>query len=351
MSYPQVKISVSEPIRISPPGERHWFPRLHTLPDGRIIQFDTTYDDTTEALQEPGGASVRLADPNGTTWQEVGAPPHFSFPVNLRSGVIRSFSYIHWHRDDSAAQYAAVADFDPVSLTWTERPDAKVNLPVRAVSRAGSASAMEIDRSVLLEPDGSLLATMYGKFEGDERFRVILVRSVDDGENWDFVSTVAYDPNAGAAWKGIGPQGFCEPVMIRAKDGSLLVMMRTGSYSAMFQTRSIDDGKSWETPVNMGALSVDPDFCLMRNGLLACSFGRPTVQLMFSPDGSGHLWTAPHTIYSGPRLGGFENSSCYTGLRETADGRLLLVYDTNTPGQAWNHTDSQINAVLIDVEA
>jgi hypothetical protein len=138
--------------------------------------------------------------------------------------------------------------------------------------------------------------------------------------------------------------------MIRAKDGSLLVMMRTGGYDPMFQTRSHDDGKTWETPANMGALSVDPDFCLMRNGLLACSFGRPTVQIMFSPDGSGHVWTAPQTIYSGPRVNGRENSTCYTGLRETADGRLLLVYDTNSPGSPWEATDNQINAVFIDVE-
>ncbi|MEA2525658.1 MAG: hypothetical protein QOF73_2885, partial [Thermomicrobiales bacterium] len=222
-------------------------------------------------------------------------------------------------------------------------PNAKINLPTRAVGREASVSGMEIDRSVLLEPDGSLLATMYGQFEGDIRFRCILIRSLDDGATWDYVSTIAYDPT-------IGKEGYGEPVMARVKDGSLLAVMRTGGFDPIYQTRSLDDGRTWDVPANLGILSVDPDLCLMSNGVLACSFGRPTVQLMFSLDGSGYEWTAPQTIYSGPRVNGKENSTCYTGLRQIADGRLLLVYDSNSPGSPWQATDNQINAVFISVD-
>lgn len=343
MSHGQMKITVSDPVRISPPGGRHWFPRLFTLPDGRIFQFDVSVDDTTEALRQERGSTGRLADANGRGWREVATPRHYSFPVALRDGTIRAFSYINWHRDDSAAQFAAVSDLDPTSMTWTDRIDASVNLPTRAVGHDDSVAGMEFDRSVLLEPDGSLLATIYGRLEGDERFRCVLIRSLDDGATWDYVSTIAYEPS-------VGKEGFCEPVMARVKDGSLLVVMRTGGYDPIHQTRSIDDGATWEAPTNLGVLSVDPDLCLMRNGVLACSFGRPTVQLMFSLDGSGHEWTAPQTIYSGPRVDGRENSTCYTGLRQVADDRLLLVYDTNSPGSPWKATDNQINAVFIDVD-
>jgi hypothetical protein len=351
MSHPRVKITVSEPVRISPLGNRHWFPRLFVLPDGRIIQFDVSVDDATEALREENGATVRIADANGLGWREIAAPRHFSFPVTLKNGVVRAFSYITWQRDDGFDVTAAMADFNPVTETWTERGEARISLPQRTRLRDQQVSGVEIDRSVILEPDGSLLATMYGHLDRDEQMRTLLVRSEDDGLTWNFVSTIADVGTVGKRGNyEVGYEGFCEPVMIRARDGSLLVVMRTGGYDPMFQTRSFDDGKTWEAPINLGALSVDPDLCMMSNGVLACSFGRPTVQLMFSLDGSGDTWTAPQTIYSGPRVNGRENSTCYTGLRQVADGRLLLVYDTNSPGSPWEATDNQINAVFIDVE-
>lgn len=342
MGQAQVKLTVSDPIRLSPRGVRHWFPRLFVLPDGRIWQFDVTADDKTEALREERGSTGRLADADGLGWREIAAPRHYSFPVALKNGTVRTFSYINWHRDQSASQFAAVADLDLDGLTWIDRPKARVNLPTRAVEREASVAGMEIDRSILLEPDGSLLATMYGVCEGDVRFRCLLVRSVDDGATWDYVSTIAYDPT-------VGTEGFGEPVMARVKDGSLLVLMRTGGFEPIYQTRSTDDGRTWSAPQRLDVRSVDPDLCLMRNGVLACSFGRPTVQLMFSLDGSGDEWTAPHTIYAGPTVDGKENSTCYTGLRQVADGRLLLVYDTNSSGSPWEAADNQINAVFIDV--
>ena len=80
-------------------------------------------------------------------------------------------------------------------------------------------------------PDGSLLATFYGWFEGDEspvpgqkdsfRYRTWLMRSDDRGRHWDYHATVAYDPQ-------IGTEGYCEPVMRRLPDGSLICLLRTG---------------------------------------------------------------------------------------------------------------------------
>lgn len=344
MTTRQITATVTEPIRISPPGERNWFPRLFVLPDGRLLQFDVFIDDATEAIAKEHGALGRISDPFGRDWREISMSRHYGFPVVLKSGVIRAFSYIIWRHSDGVRQTAAVADFDPVTLTWRDQPDAVITLPLRAVERPDSVVGVSFDRSILCESDGALLATMYGTFEGDSAYRVIMVRSDDDGATWSFVSTVAYDPSAGS-------DGYCEPVMARVADGSLLCVMRVGDRQPVRQSRSLDDGRTWSEPISLGVPSVDPDLCLMRNGVLAVSTGRPAIHVLFSPDGSGRDWSVPLTVYAGPRANEREreNSTCYTGLRETADGRLVLVYDTNAAGSPWTAADNQINAVFIDV--
>ena len=43
-------------------------------------------------------------------------------------------------------------------------------------------------------------------------------------------------------------EGFCEAAIQRVADGSLLAVMRTGSYLAMYVARSTDNGVTWTTP-------------------------------------------------------------------------------------------------------
>jgi hypothetical protein len=87
--------------------------------------------------------------------------------------------------------------------------------------------------------------------------------------------------------------------MQRTVDGNLLAVMRLGSFLTMQSARSTDDGRTWSAPRLMpdAAKSVEPDLCLMSNGILAMSNGRPGDQIMFSPDGNGKTWTSPTTIY------------------------------------------------------
>lgn len=349
-AIPKVTATVSAAERLSPEGRREWFPRLFNLPDARILQYDVLADDRTDSIQGEYLSAYRVGDESGRNFVETAPPRHYGFPVVLGNGTVRLFSFINWLEGSGSTQRAAVADFDPVALQWIDRPDAIINLPRRGFEKVPGVSGMTIDRSVLLQPDGSLIATMYGRYEPDEPFNCTLIRSADDGANWDYLSTIAFDPNAGRERQGVGYEGFCEPVLTRVKDGSLLAVMRTGAFENMFQTRSLDEGKTWSPPENMGLKSVDPDLCLMRNGWLACTYGRPGLFITFSPDGCGYSWTAPQLVFSGPRVHGRENSTCYSGVREIADGRLLVVYDENAQGSPWEATDNWINAVTIDVE-
>lgn len=332
-----LRVTVSEAWRVSPPGLRHWFPRLFTLADGSLLQFDSTVDDAIEAIRHEKGSSWRRSTDAGRTWQAWPTPAHEGYPVLLADGTMRIFSYILWHEDDGQA-YGMSMDWRPGASDWSDAQPYRVNIPTPE-HRPNHVAGMVLDRSVLREPDGSLLATLYGHYQGQPKYNCTLIRSRDEGLTWDYVSTIAYDAS-------IPGEGFCEPVMARVADGSLLTVMRTGGgYERrypMHQARSTDNGQTWSQPENLGVYSVDPDLCLMTNGVLACSFGRPIMHIMFSLDGSGRQWTAPTTLYSG-------NSTCYSGVREVAPGRLIVVYDSNSDGSPWQAHDNQIQAVYVDV--
>ncbi len=166
----------------------------------------------------------------------------------------------------------------------------------------------------LLEAEGRWLATMYGKFHGDSFYRTILVASEDCGKTWTFVNTIA-DVRC-----GVPGEGFDEPVLCKVADGSLLCIMRRGGGLPLAQCRSTDGGQTWSPPELLAAHGVDPDLYLMSNGVLACTFGRPGMHIMFSPDGCGYSWGYRMEI-------GTWLSSTYMGITEIEKGKLLLVYD------------------------
>ena len=122
----------------------------------------------------------------------------------------------------------------------------------------------------------------------------------------------------------------------------------------MQSARSTDDGRTWSAPSLMPdtAKSVEPDLCLMSNGILAMSYGRPGVRIMFSPDGNGKTWTSPTTIYNdtffkqGDKF--LHTTYGYTSIKEVSPGRLLYVYDFDPDGLNAGST-SYIRGVYIDV--
>ena len=188
--------------------------------------------------------------------------------------------------------------------------------------------------------DGLWLATMQGPFYGDTGQRSILVTSDDDGATWRYLSTISYEYNKLV-------DGNCEPVMRRVADGSLLCMMRRGGKQPMAQCRSTDGGRTWSDAELQISHGVDPDLCLLSNGVLACTYGRPGKWIMLSEDGSGHAW-GYHTEIAGGR------SSGMMGMAEVAPGRLLIVYDDvidDAPEAGRDADKCRIFATTIDVAA
>ncbi|MCP4386024.1 MAG: exo-alpha-sialidase [Hyphomicrobiales bacterium] len=100
-------------------------------------------------------------------------------------------------------------------------------------------------------PSGSLLMGLYGRIHGygeegeGETTRSALIRSDDGGLNWEYYSTLAFDPASIIDYE--------EPALLRLNDGRLVCFMRThvnpsSDAKNMVMTVSEDDGFSWTPP-------------------------------------------------------------------------------------------------------
>src|SRR5207249_9333062 len=108
---------------------------------------------------------------------------------------------------------------------------------------------------------------------------------------WNYLSTVAYDPN-------ISTEGYTEPIICQNATGNLICFMRTEG-AMMQQSFSSDGGQTWTQPTQTPVEGVAPDMRLLSNGVLACSYGRPGVNVMFSADGTGNAWANQTSIFTG----------------------------------------------------
>lgn len=188
-----------------------------------------------------------------------------------------------------------------------------------------------VGNSILQLGDGSLLMTMFGDFSKDSvrmvgypahmfKYRTWVVRSTDRGRTWNYLSTVTSVPSMGVV-------GFCEPTMVALPGGRILCIMRTAGespaqISPLFESYSSDQGKTWTAPKAISDRGVFPNACLMDNGVLALTYGRPGDWLQFSLD-EGETWIGRLEFFDGP-------SSGYNSLTELAPDRLLVVYNRMT---------------------
>ena len=195
---------------------------------------------------------------------------------------------------------------------------------------AGEWWGLYFFRTILETPDGTLLATMEGHFDGDKvrpigrrsagetssnpKQRTFVVSSEDRGKSWCYLSTVAY-PQADDDAVG---EGFDEPSMVRLDNGDLLCVMRSGNYTPLYSARSSDEGRTWTGPVYTGLeRGVDPCLIKLVDGRLLLAYGHrfpagspggpgigggvDLIQLAMSPDGTGKTWQGPVTIATGIR--------------------------------------------------
>jgi hypothetical protein len=214
---------------------------------------------------------------------------------------------------DAGIHLSEPAQSVPVTLYGTKAKDAS---QLRVVPEAQPWGA------IVDGPDGEWLTTLYYITERDPRQRrLVLIRSTDHGQSWDECGTIAaVQPNEKPCpW--MGDEGPNEAGLVRLSKTHLFCIFRTAGGGYLGEAWSLDDGRTWTRPVSSGFKGVAPHLRLMRDGLLACTFGRPgPVTLMFSSD-EGKKWTNITPLFNGM-------STRYTDLIEVEAGKLLVVYDS-----------------------
>ena len=202
-----------------------------------------------------------------------------------------------------------------------------------------------VDHSIVRLRDGSLLAAAIGKFKGDIKERIFVIRSIDRGRTWNYLSTVAFDLTKG---KEVRQEGFNEPDLLVLPSGDILCFMRTGGThnkigTPLYMSRSKDDGKTWSHADPIADFGVYPKSCLMANGVIAVVYGRPGDWLMFSLD-QGETWVGHFCLHKGP-----EPSDCgnYDWIEEIAPDTLLVSYGRTDPNDC---TKTEILGTYITVK-
>jgi hypothetical protein len=171
--------------------------------------------------------------------------------------------------------------------------------------------------------------------EGKMHLRAGVMISTDNGLTWKNGgdTDAAYEPLHGGAVHGTD-----EPAIVELDDGSIYMLMRTGS-DHLYQARSTDQGKTWSGigPSPLRGSNAPAALCKFqvgqRRGILCVwdnAVARYPLCAAASFDG-GKTWSTPRDI-SGPANGLQES---YPSCEQAADGTLLAVWQQQTPG-GWN---------------
>ena len=306
-SRDQFQVEVSPSVRLA--SGTH-FSAMVSLGNGKIL------------------AHGHFSDDGGHTWTKL--PKVIPNPNLLSDGTLIGMAYRAYPVEGQKGVYTGQLYLSKDGGRTVEGPiPSKVLVPkARAALGHGPHVGPLFGRSIVELDNGDLIAGMYGWFDGDtepDRYRKggtmrrsYVGISSDRGRTWQYLSTVAYRPF-------LGNEGYSELVIRKLPNDEILALVRTGGNSnpgwqdnPLMMSRSSDGGKTWAPVRRTGVEGCWPDLCVLSDGALVCTTGRPGAFIMFSTD-NGHTWTDITPI--GP-----ERYSGYTAICELAPGELLMGY-------------------------
>lgn len=170
-------------------------------------------------------------------------------------------------------------------------------------------------------PSGSLLLGVYGRIKGygeegeNESTRSALLRSDDGGMNWEYYSTLAYDPASIIDYE--------EPSLLRLADGRLVCFLRThvnpsSDAKNMVMVVSEDDGFSWTQPKWTNIWGYPADMIALNDGryLMVYGYRRPPYGVRGIISSDGITWDVADEFVI--REGGLPGSNAETAPGSSA---------------------------------
>jgi hypothetical protein len=326
-SPPTLRLTFSKPWEIPslPRGNRHTRPYAHLGNNTRPYLYDVgqgilllSVGQGPDAVLEPYG--ILKSTDAGKSWEPIEGLQYKTFAplpmIRLPDRTILGVSRwaVKYEREEGAFIGMAYY-FDAAAKNFTMTESLIRGLPE-------GMGRLTFDRHIFNTKQGDQLVVVYGsapKLPDDPRKtsrRALLLKSADRGLTWNYYST-------------LGPRP--EPSVVWFSETELMALLRVNGWMPMEQIWSHDGGLTWTPPRQLEEGSVDADLVYMSNGVLACSYGRPGSNLMFSLD-RGETWVHHHVI---TEVRGYN----YTTIREVSPGRLLYIHDA-----------PRMEALYVDVE-
>lgn len=183
-------------------------------------------------------------------------------------------------------------------------------------------------------PDGSILMGViaYNPNGDVKNHAAVMLKSVDKGKTWTYLSTIASDPGGKLG-------GFMEPGILRTKSGRIVVGLRNHAPdNAIYMTYSDDNGKTWVPAWKTEMIGHPVDLIQLSDGRLMATYGlregRHTkpggVRACFSSD-NGKTWDIGTEVQIRNDL--FNWDLGYPESLELPDGKVLTVYYFNLFGK------------------
>ncbi|MBL8210609.1 MAG: exo-alpha-sialidase [Bryobacterales bacterium] len=327
-------------------GRRHLHPAdMVSLKDGSIL---LTAREATEHVARDGDMVILRSGDQGRTWTQhsrIGLPKldeREACGLQLADGSILLVVYYNdLYRDDDeyeqkwmektalgkGKQYlgAYTVRSRDGGKTWSE-PKYIPATGMPFTDTEGPADAM------VQMPDGALLLPLIGyNVGGDVRnLAAVLLRSIDEGESWQYYATVATDPG--------GKLGqFAETGLVLLKSGTLLAAMRNQT-GFVWMAKSKDGGKTWTQPTPSPLVGHPADLTQLADGRVLCTYGfrepyhgTPSgVRAAFSED-EGETWKVEEEVVIRGDLLNWDVG--YPESLQLSDGRILTVYYYNLLGR------------------
>jgi len=372
-----VELGEAIPVAQAPSGTQAWgpyqFPQLQPTKDGNIHLTWSLHNDSIEEFHGKSHDHA-VSEDGGMTWRPVTDEDVVAYPVMMENGkafagfegkgahavnfITADIPYIggmggtRVYRAEDLQKVGLDTsvkgrEYDPetgeittfdVTLNWPNMPiTVYYGNTVYPVCQMMAITSPDLG---LIALDDGLYFCTYARSLGPEGngvayrgwYSVFVFRSTDNGRTWNMIKEIAVDEATHSTSGSF--EGLCEPMMEQMPDGSVVMLMRTGSGQPCYMARSIDNCKTWSTPTVFDRLGVLPQIMTLGCGVTVATYGRPGVFVRATGDATGQLWLDPIEIKLHSPSAYSSQSCCYTRLIAIDDYTALMTYtDFNYPDE------------------